>query len=156
MRGEERFLFALAKGQCGDEHLAQDAVQETLLVAWRKLSTLSDPASLRSWLGTTLIRKCGEIRTRHRSGQHAPLTLEPAAGEPRSDDDPPGQERRAALAEALRSLSDEHQMVVAMHYSEGLDYRQIADRLGITEDAVRGRLFQAREKLRAKLKGRLT
>jgi DNA-directed RNA polymerase specialized sigma24 family protein len=43
-------------------------------------------------------------------------------------------------------------MVLAMHYSQGLSYAEIAMRLGITEDTVRGRLFLAREALRVRLK----
>jgi RNA polymerase sigma-70 factor (ECF subfamily) len=63
-----------------------------------------------------------------------------------------GADRRRALAAVVGELDGDKQMVLAMHYSQGLSYAEIAMRLGITEDTVRGRLFLAREALRVRLK----
>ena len=153
VRVEEGFMYALAMGRLGDAHLARDAVQEALLSAWKGIAGLRDARAFHSWLGRIVINAAVGLGQKKRDEEHAPLEAAadaPAAGE--AGGDAAAAERRRQLAAAVAELDEDKQLVLAMHYSRGLGYAEIAGRLGITEDAVRGRLFQAREALRARLK----
>jgi RNA polymerase sigma factor (sigma-70 family) len=55
------------------------------------------------------------------------------------------------LADAIDALPDEAREVVALYYREGQSVRQVADLLGMREDAVKQRLSRARQRLRASL-----
>jgi hypothetical protein len=65
------------------------------------------------------------------------------------------EEERRLLAEAMGELPDETREVVALFYSEGRSVRQVADLLGMREDAVKQRLARARARLREAMMERL-
>ena len=151
---ETSFLYALARGQLGDADRASDAVQETILKAWQHRHTLRNPAAFKSWLGSILIRTCHSLRRKGKREAEAATQRERL----NQAEDPAGAalapERQAELAEVLRTLDEEDQMILALKYSQGLKYEQIAEELKLSTDAVRGRLFRAKEELRRRLKER--
>ncbi len=152
VRERERYMYALAMGRLGDEHLARDAVQEALLLAWKNISKLREPRAFHSWLGRIVINATISAGRRHKAEEHAVLDERQDFVEPEGNAEAEeAQARRKQLAGAISELDEERQAILAMHYSEGLSYAEMAARLDISEDAVRGRLFQAREKLRASL-----
>ena len=77
-RGDEEAFDALARmvgDRCmaiavrilRDSHLAEDAVQSALIVAWRELRTLRDPDRFEPWLHRILTNECyAEARRRTR------------------------------------------------------------------------------------------
>lgn len=150
---ETGFLYAMARGHLANAEMAKDAVQETILKAWQSRSSLRNQNYFRSWLGSILIHTCHSMRRRLKVEQK--VTAQAAQAAPTHD---PGEEnrhleRQDALAEALRGLDEEDQMLLALKYSKGLKYAQIAAQMNLSVDAVRGRMFRAREELRQKLKG---
>lgn len=58
---------------------------------------------------------------------------------------------RARLLDALRELPLEQQLLLELHYWEGLERQQLAEVFGIEEATTRSRLFRARAALRARL-----
>jgi RNA polymerase sigma factor (sigma-70 family) len=64
---------------------------------------------------------------------------------------PKRKERIAGLLAAVDQLPEDQKTVVHLYYFEGLGLAEIAQRLELTEDQVRGRLQRAREKLRDEL-----
>jgi RNA polymerase sigma-70 factor, ECF subfamily len=155
VRGEESYMYALAIGRLADEHLARDAVQEALLLAWKNIDRLRDPRAFHSWLGRIVINASIGLGQKKKEQEHTPLeenlTVAPEEGASGTAET---LGRKRLVAAALGELDEERQMLLAMHYSQGLTYAEIAERLEITTDAVRGRLFQARAKLRARLGAR--
>lgn len=65
--------------------------------------------------------------------------------EPEEDD---GLDERRAVFRALHSLAQSHREVMVDFYVSGLSCAQIAQKRGLTPEAVRSRLFYGREKLR--------
>jgi len=154
VRREERYMYALAVGRLGDEHLARDVVQDALLAAWKSIAGLREPRAFRNWLGRIVINaaiSAGQGQKNRVEGHGAIDEGIDAAGTAGPGEVAAAQERRRRLAAAVSALDEGRQILLAMHYSEGLSYAEIAGRLGISEGAVRGRLFQAREKLRAEM-----
>ncbi len=76
-------LFALAHRILRDVDRAEDATQQTLVIAWRELPRLRDPDRFDGWLQRILVNCCyAEAgRVRRESGNVRKLVLEPAAGE---------------------------------------------------------------------------
>lgn len=64
-------------------------------------------------------------------------------------------EEKRLLAEALEALSDESREVVTLYYREGRSVRQVADLLGLREEAVKQRLTRARSRLRREMLDRI-
>ncbi len=129
-----RFL-AIRLGNDADAH---DALQETLIAAWRNLASLRDPRSLRAWLLTLATRQAARVASGRRS--HAPLAEE----HPAHSTAPEGDLRRA-----LDALAPERRDVVLLRYLIGLSESETAQVLGISIGTVKSRAARARQSIGA-------
>ena len=118
----------------------RDALQETALKAWEKRHTLRQPQFFSTWLTRILINECRNIQRRQR--RTLPLEQAPEAASPPPD---------PTLSLALQSLPEKLRLPLALQYSEGMSYAEIARALRTTEASVRGRIHRAKEQLRREL-----
>jgi len=149
------YAYGTAIGMLSEFELARDVVQEAFLLAFRDLDKLREPAKFGSWL-QGIVRNVSRhaIRELTRVRQMADALSRQTATEDRSQlpyiaDDQ--AERRAMVARALQQLGQKNREAVSLFYVNGLSYGKIADYLGVTEAAVRGRLERGRAKLRREL-----
>jgi RNA polymerase sigma-70 factor (ECF subfamily) len=132
----------------GDLHLAQDAVQETFLKAYRKFHTFRGDCSEMSWLCAIALNCCRDIRRskwfRNESGRS--LEELPETGEEfKANDD--------TLINEVMNLPRKYREVILLHYYQGISLREIAQIQSINESTLSTRLKRAREKLKSKLEG---
>ena len=140
-------MFATAHRILDDSGLAQDAVQDALLAAWRQLPQLRDPDRFEAWIRRLLVRACyGEARRRY--SWRANIRPIPMEG-PAAPDELGSLVDRDALDRAFRRLSVEHRAVFVLHHHEGLPLVEIAEALGIPAGTARSRLHHATRALRA-------
>ena len=126
----------IARSRLSDQHLAEDAAQEAFAMACRRLSSLRNAERFPEWLGTICRRAASRIARSQTNG--APINGEPAL--PVDNDDGAA----AQVHQALERLSTSAREVIQLHYFSGLSYDEIARVLGITPQAVHGRLQRAR------------
>jgi RNA polymerase sigma-70 factor, ECF subfamily len=137
--------YRLARAILHDSIDAQDATHDAFEQAWRKWSTLRDPARFEPWFDRILVNTC---RDRLRSGrrQAVDISVEVAM----SAGDPFAQAHdRDLLRNAIAALSPDHRVVVALRYYRDLPVDQIASRLGIPTGTVQSRLHYALKRLHA-------
>ena len=139
--------YRLARAILRDPTDAQDATHDAFERAWRKWSTLRDPARFDPWFDRILVNTC---RDRLRSGRRQPVDI---SGEiVIQSGDPYGQAHdRDALANAIAVLSPDHRVVVALRYYRDLPVDEIASRLHIPAGTVQSRLHYALKRLHAAL-----
>ncbi len=133
-----------------DRALAEDAVQETFLRAYRSMAQFRGECGEKTWLMRIAMNICRDLR---RSGwmrwmdrRYTPEMLpEPAA---------PCTQEDSELVQAVMRLPVKLRAVILLHYYQGMNVNEIADSLGIAQSSVSGRLKRGREKLRAALEGR--
>ena len=126
-----------------DVHLAQDAVQDTFLKAYRKLDSFEGRASERTWLMRIAVNTCRDLCRggwfRHVDGavslDDLPVPVAPPSAE------------HIALTQAIMRLKGKYREVVLLHCDQGLTVRETAKALGITAPAVMNRLKKARAEL---------
>jgi len=142
--------FALRLLNSRDE--AEDVYAETFLRVARARGTWEERGTVRSWLYTIARRQCLDV-LRHRSVMHRAeqqmVELERWRGAT------PSPEARVALGQeadrlerALARIPEEHREVLLLRVIHGLDAREAAETLGVTEDQVHSRLSYARKRLR--------
>lgn len=141
-------LRRLATAIVLDRQVADDVVQESLLAAWRGLSSLRDPASFRVWLRRIVVNRSRNALRRPRG-----LRLRDArAVESRHAADPSGAWGDAvALEAAMRELTVDQRVCVALYYLEGRPVSEIAALLGVPDGTIKSRLHAARARLRQAL-----
>lgn len=133
-----------------DVHLAEDAVQETFIKAYRTLDTFRGASSEKTWLTRIAMRTCCDMRRsfwfRRMDRRITPEMLPDQASEADEDE--------SALTLALMNLPRREREVVLLYYYQDMNMTDIADALGLTQPTVSYRLRRAREKLRQELEGR--
>ncbi len=141
-------LVRVAYGICGDGDLALDAVQSAWLIAWRKLPTVREPESLRSWLIAVAANEARHL-VRRRPPNPGVEILGDAPRDPARD--PGGEIARLDLVIALRRMSPDDRALIAMRYGAELDSATIAPILGLSASGVRARLLRLMVRLRKEL-----
>lgn len=133
-------LLALAYSMLHDSHLSEDAAQESLAQACSRLSTLRKQKAFGNWLGS-ICRNIARDMLRERLRQRK-LSQDYTKAE---KEDSAFQD--LALKNAIRQLSTVYREAIYLRYTQDLTYQQMAAVLGISEEAVNGRLRRAKHKL---------
>lgn len=138
----------------------RDLLQSTLMQVVRRLDSFRGDASFSTWLfrvtaNEALMMMRSHRRHRARLVEGLDLedlgTLQDASAANDGMLDAAVNERDARVRDALQGLPESYRSVVIAHYHLDLGLQEIADRLSITESAVRSRLHRARSRLRAVL-----
>jgi RNA polymerase sigma-70 factor (ECF subfamily) len=129
-----------------DRSLAEDAAQQAFATACGKIRSLRQPDRFGPWLTTTCRHTAQDMaRARRRD-----VALQKrAVSEIRLASDSDGFDK--AVKEAVDSLPVLYREVVVLHYYSGLSYQEIESVLGVSGDAVKGRLARARKQIQVHL-----
>ena len=142
-------MKSLALNMLGNRSDAEDAVQEAFLRAYRSRASFRQDASLWTWVYRILLNTCRDVGRRRTTRGEAPLD-EPHIERPAQDVDQP---LRLALKHALDDLSPIYREVFVLCEVEGHTHREVGEILDIPEGTSKGRLFEARQRLKAHLRG---
>ena len=130
-----------------DEALAEDAVQETFLKAYKGLHQFRGDSSEKTWLFHIGVNVCRDMRRgrwfRYVDRRVVLDTLPIPA---------PPQEDYADLAQAILQLPDKYREVVLLYYYQDMTIRDIAKTLGLAPSSVSNRLKKAHARLKDLLK----
>jgi RNA polymerase sigma-70 factor (ECF subfamily) len=153
-------LFGLAYSLLGSAADAEDAVQETLAGAYRGLARFEERAALWTWLARILVRQAAKQRRGSRGRKLLSLDSgaaqeeQPIVGDARLHALSPaaiGVDVRLDLAEAIKTLSEDHREVIVLREIEQMSYDEIAQVLAVPRGTVESRLHRARAELKVKL-----
>ncbi|MEA2577694.1 MAG: polymerase sigma-70 factor, subfamily [Chloroflexota bacterium] len=140
-------LMQIAQRILRDVSRAEDAVQQTLVSAWRELPSLRDPERFDAWLHR-LLTNAAYAEARRSRAWSANVRALPLDGPAGPDESVPVDDRDR-LERAFRRLPpDQRAMLVFTHYL-GLTPTEIADRLGIPIGTANSRLHYAHRAMRA-------
>jgi len=147
-------VMSLCLSMLRDRSSAEDAAQEAFLKAYRSLDRFRDDASFSTWMYRIASNHCLDVlrsRSREKTDSlDAILEVEDGDVGPRlpSTPDPTAALEDADLVErALKRLPPEYRLILTLREVQGLDYRELADTLGCSLDAVKSRLKRARQSL---------
>lgn len=151
-RAYARPVYWLAHGLLGNTADAEDVMQETFLVAWRRLPTLDLVSeSLLPWLVTICrFQSANRMRRQRRDRLHTAEAVEetlPATVD--IEDQVIGGDLAERVMAELGTLSPLDQQIFRLCATEGYAYAAAAAELGISHAVVRNRLSRVRTKLRA-------
>ena len=140
-------LLAIAYRILRDLDLAEDAVQQALVTAWRELPALRDVDRFDAWLHRLLVNACYAEARRVRRWA-ANVRLLPVDG-PVAPDESLAVAQRDQLDRAFRRIPPEQRAVFVLHHYLGLTLPEVADQLGVPLGTVKSRLHYATTSLRA-------
>lgn len=128
-----------------DPELARDAVQESLIAAWRDLRSLRDPDRFDAWIHRLTVRSCVAIAERQRRRSEVDLAaIEPAD----RVDVAKSVAERELLDRALRGLDPQRRALIVLHVYAGFPLPEVAEILGMPLGTAKSRLSRALAALR--------
>jgi RNA polymerase sigma-70 factor (ECF subfamily) len=144
-------LFGVAMRGLNDRGLAEDAVQETFLRAWRSRDRF-DPAlgSLRTWL-FAILRSVIVDSSRRRHVRPQPVDPSSPRLQPAVPDHIDAVIAQWQVEEAMRRLSPEHRQVLVEVRLKGRSIEDLAQELRIPGGTVKSRAHYALRALRLAL-----
>jgi RNA polymerase sigma-70 factor (ECF subfamily) len=149
-------LLRSAFSLCGDEAEAEDIVQDTFLEAIRSIHRFQGRSTIHTWLHAIMLNL---VRRHHRGRKRMVYNDALMDREVSPSEEGPGRSdaemAAAALAEALRRLSEAHREVIVLHYYEEMKIHEIASQLGLSKGTVKSRLHYAIGDLQKLLPGEL-
>ncbi len=134
----------LAIGMLNDQQEAEDAVQEALIVAWRKGRSIKEPEKLGSWFSGVVANQCRNAR---RDSWFSRVVLGLPENLPTRS-----EESGAVMGEDLRSavarLPYKDRLVVVLYFYLDMPLEKVAVSTGASVSATRARLYRAIKRLR--------
>lgn len=145
-----RVAYGLAFRIVRDATLAEDAVQDAFLAAWRSADTfIPERAKASTWLLTLVHRRAVDVVRREERRRAEPIE---AAGDPTGDG--PADEsvwlrfERERVQDALRRLPDQQREALELAYYGGFTQSEVAERLGEPLGTIKSRMFGGLGRLR--------
>ena len=142
-------VYTVALSRLADRQLAQEAVQDVFVKAWRAAATFDPERPLSPWLYEIARRSAADIARRER---RRPATTLLSAATPATDVVTFGDTWEAwEVRRALTELPvDELELVRLTHFI-GLSQSQIAERLALPIGTVKSRMHRAHRRLARRL-----
>jgi RNA polymerase sigma-70 factor (ECF subfamily) len=150
-------IAALLRRRLGDGELRRDALQETLMRAWRARETYDAARPFGPWLGTIALRVASELeRTNRRRRDGEPWREEDEAARSGPSPDDPGaelahREELDRLGRAVAALAEVPRRIVLRFHRDGASVREVAEELAMPENTVKSHLRRARRLLAREL-----
>jgi RNA polymerase sigma-70 factor (ECF subfamily) len=135
-------LYAMAVLVLHDPTLAEDAVQETLVRAWRSLPRLRDPDLFEAWLRRVCVHACidaARAERHRRTERELPLEMPGAA------DLETMTAERDSVTRAFLTLSCAHRAAFVLRHYYGHSVAEVADALHVPLGTAKSRIHYAEQ-----------
>lgn len=149
LKRREKWLWNVAKKTIRDESLAEEALQEALVLIWRNASSFRGESRVTSWMYQIVTRACIDVLRKERLRAHSSLEEYEMADQIGS-----GSVFEDAVLDgllvhgALLELEPEHRQVLTAIELDGLSVKEASELLGIPVGTIKSRASRAREALK--------
>lgn len=140
-------MYKTAKAILNNEDDVCDAIQETLISAYKNLNKLKENKFFSTWIIRILINKCYDIIAKNKKiGNVVDISeVQDVKTFDKYDSD-------SIVAKALNEIDEDLKVVTVLYYYDGFSVKEISEMIDIPEGTVKSRLSRAREKLYILLK----
>ena len=120
-----------------------DAIQETLMSAYKNFSTLREERYFSTWITRILINKCYDIIKKNKKVAYLNEQMEVEANEAYYD----RYKEDSTVERILSQINPELKLVTVLYYYDEFSVKEISEMLNIPEGTVKSRLARARDKM---------
>ena len=153
-------LLGMAYSLVGNTADAEDVVQETLLVALRRIHSFEGRSAVGTWLRGILVFKAAKLRRSRKVRTTLPIQDHDGSVGPDQSDSRLSSRSASAAVDSrvdvmatLDTLSEEHREIVVLRELQQFSYDEISAMLKIPMGTVESRLYRARQELRRRFGG---
>jgi RNA polymerase sigma factor (sigma-70 family) len=152
-----RRIHAYAFGMVKDHQRAEDVTQEVFVSALRRMRATERPIAFKPWVYEIAKNACIDQFRRSKRAEEVSYNADDGLApsdygrlvspEPVPEKALDCKQQLEQLCGAFGGLSDAHHEILVLRELEGLSYREIGDRMGMSRPAVESTLFRARRRL---------
>jgi RNA polymerase sigma-70 factor, ECF subfamily len=146
------FAFSVAFRMVGDEDIAKDIVQETMVTIWEKIGTIKSPEAFKTWLYRITYNKCcdclrkkkvnAEVRTDEKGWK---LISDTVFSEHNSELE--NKEMAMIIKTLTEKLSPKQKAVFVLCDLEDLSHEEISEITGMSRRNLKANLHFARKRI---------
>jgi RNA polymerase sigma-70 factor (ECF subfamily) len=148
----------------GTQQVAEELAQEVFLRVYKSRQTYKADAKFTTWLyriatnlamnyaRDTKLERAGKVSLDEPVDEESDRTMDVADTTMTAEEAMVKRERMEAIKRCVLALPERQRSAVLMHKYQEMDYKQIAQTLGLSESATKSLLFRAYESLREQLK----
>jgi RNA polymerase sigma-70 factor (ECF subfamily) len=152
VRKTSPFAFSVAFRMLGDEDLAEDVVQDTMVTMWQKIGRINSPDGFKKWLYKIVVNKCyDELRKKKRAQEYK---MDESAwtviSNHLSEESPSEMENKEAavvISLLTNSLSPKQKAAFVLCDLEDMTLEETAEITGMRKANVKANLHYARKKI---------
>lgn len=137
-------LYKITLTRLSNQEDINDAIQETMIAAYRNIHKLKDPLKLKAWIIKILINKCNAIYTKNKWKILSIHEIEEVNLEKKTDQ----IEDEFDMEIAIRKLESKEQQIIILYYYERYSTKEIGEILKINENTIKTRLRRSLIKLK--------
>ena len=152
-----RRIHAYVFGMVKDHQRAEDVTQEVFVSALRRMRATERPIAFKPWIYEIAKNACIDQFRRSKRAEEVSYDADDGLApgdygrlvsrEPVPDAALAAKQQLDDLCGAFGGLSDAHHQILVLRELEGLSYREIGERMGMSRPAVESTLFRARRRL---------
>lgn len=144
-------LYKIAKTRLRNEEDIKEAIQETIIQAFKSLNKLKNPEYFKTWIIKILINNCNKIYNKNKKFNE--IEYNDYIANDLSYNHIETIDNIMDFDFMIRELNNDERLTLTLFYSEKLTIKEIAKILKISESAIKNRLFRARNKIKKEIEG---
>jgi RNA polymerase sigma-70 factor (ECF subfamily) len=152
----ERLVLSITLRAMKDRSAAEDAAQDTFVKAYVHLDAYNPEYRFSTWISRIAQNTCTDMFRKSREYAGLEEAEEMADPGPSPEEALLEREQAKSLSAAVSSLEEMYREPLMMYHASGMQYDEIAERLGIPMSRVKNRIFRARRMLRVRIAGQAT
>jgi len=138
-------IFRFAMSIVRRAHLAEEVLQETMIVVWKRAKAFKGNSKVTTWILGICRNLAFNLLRKEKRGDRLPDERPETADPARS------VETAVHVERAMETLPDHHREVMHLVFYEEMNLKEAAEILGIPEGTVKSRMHHARKALAKEL-----
>ena len=151
--GLENDLYKIAKIRLNDENNIEDAVQETILDAFKHIRKLRNNKFFKTWIIRILINNCNQIYRKNSKENFVDESI--LENKYFSEDNTKEIDSKLDFFILLEGLNYNEKIAISLYYLYDFSNKEIAKILRIPVGTVKNRISRARKKIKDRMEGNL-
>lgn len=148
----EQELYKIARMRLNNDYDICEAVQSTMILAFKHIKRVKNAEYLKTWIVRILINECKKIYKKNKKQIFEDIQTKEIA-DTKNDYDLINSELN--FNTLLELLDYKERQILILYYSSGFSIKEISKILHINENTVKTRMRKAKSKLREKFKGEM-
>ena len=143
-------LFGFAYQLSGNYTISEDIVQDTILIIYNKIDCFKEQSSFITWASTILKNTFLNFVKKQKSVERVKdeyVEMNHLVSNNGYSIDHEYNEKQRNLSEIISKLTKNDQEIIFLIEFEGYSYQEVAEKINISETAVKSRIFKARRRL---------